>query len=137
MQATATVIEPQATGGAPSSTAPPTKTVTLHVEGDGIVEKKVGGDWVQVCDKAPCDLRVEPGAMVSLRVSKNGLAGADKKVVADHDQKLSLASPILPTGAKPPKPPIAGSVATPGANDLCEIYDEDAGIKLWRPCGKK
>jgi hypothetical protein len=103
--------------------------VVLHVETTPLgatVEREVGKDWVQVCSETPCDVKVAPGTTVHLRATK-GAAVADKKLLADHDQKASLAL------VAPALKPVASS--KPGT-DLCEVMI-DEGIKVWRPCPKK
>jgi serine/threonine-protein kinase len=108
----------------PSASITAQKSATvLHVAAvDGVVEKKVGNDWVQVCDQAPCDVSVDRGAIVSLRVNKKGVAGAEKKVLADHEQTLALAPVVANVVAKP----------KPSDEPLCEVMQD--GIKILRPC---
>jgi hypothetical protein len=105
-----------------ASTSVAKTSIALHVAAiDAVVEKKVGNDWVQVCDKAPCDVMVDPGAVVSLRATKSGVAGAEKKVLADHEQTIALAPPVFT------KPKPSGSVQT-----MCEVIEGD--LKILRPC---
>lgn len=112
------------TGTATTASKP---TVVLHVGAvDGVVEKKVDKDWVQVCDKAPCDVTVDPGAVVKLRVAKNGVGGAEKTVSADHEQSVALAPAVAAT-----KPPPKASASGGG---YCQVMED--GIKVWIPCNK-
>jgi len=109
-----------------ASAEPP--QIALHVETTppgAIVEREVGTDWVQVCDKAPCDVKVAQGTTVHLRASLNGNK-AEKRLLADQPQKALLAIPVAakPTAAKKPD------------ENLCEYMSEE-GLKLWRPCPKK
>jgi serine/threonine protein kinase len=112
----------------PSASAPEPEMVTVHVEttpSGAVVEKEVGADWVQVCDKTPCDVRVVKGTAVHLRAIVNGIK-TEKKVIADKDQKAAIAVPV------PGKPQPS---ATSKTQDLCEVI-LDEGIKVWRPCKK-
>jgi serine/threonine protein kinase len=115
----------------PASTAtpvpPPPKQVVVHVDTDGAtIEKLVGKDWVQVCDKSPCDVPIDVGTVASLRAIKGGLAGAEKKVQADKDQKILLPVGVAPKPSATPKP--SGEV-------LCEVMVGE--IKVLRPCAPK
>jgi serine/threonine protein kinase len=120
---TATTPTSETTTPSASNVAQKPMTV-LHVAAvDGAIEKKVGDDWVQVCDRAPCDVTVEPGAIVSLRATKKGIAGPEKKVLADHEQTLALAPVVANVAVPKPKP---------SEEALCEVMQD--GIKILRPC---
>ena len=124
-------IETASTKTAPSvsaSVAPVVEMVTIHVETNpagAVIEREVGADWTQVCDKSPCDLRVEKGATVHLRAIINGVK-TEKRIIADKDQKSAIVVPM------PGKPPPSATAKT---QDLCEVI-LDEGIKVWRPCKK-
>ena len=118
---------------ATTETTPKSKQVVVHVDAkDSVIERKVGTDWVQVCDKSPCDVSVDAGSVVSFRANKNGAVGAEKKLLADHEQVVSLAPAAVITTPPPGKKDAGG----PSSTDLCEFLTED-GIKVFRPCPKK
>jgi serine/threonine-protein kinase len=117
---------------AASSSAPVAAQVAIKVETTppgAVVEREVDKDWLQVCDTTPCEVKVPRGQAVHLRATKNG-ATADKKLLADADQKASF---VLGGGAPAvAKPPPSGKPT----QDLCEVVI-DEGIKVWKPCPKK
>jgi eukaryotic-like serine/threonine-protein kinase len=114
----------------PSVSAEPAQ-VTIHVETTptgALIEREVGKDWVEVCDKSPCDVKVPQGSgTVHLRASLNG-GKVEKKLLADHDAKAELK---IPAKAAPPPTNSGGNT-----QNLCEVI-LDEGIKVWRPCPKK
>jgi serine/threonine protein kinase len=117
--------KPSAT--ASETEAPAPKQVLVHVETQGaVIEKLVGKDWVQVCDKSPCDVPIDVGTVASLRATKGGLVGPEKKLQADKDQKVLLAVGTAPKPSATPKP--SGEV-------LCEVMVGE--IKVLRPCAPK
>lgn len=100
--------------------------VVLHVTttpSGGVVKK----DGFQVCDAAPCDVEVEPGAAVTLSGEK-GAAKGEAKVLAQKDQSVSIAL-VAPRGL--PRPVPAPS-PKPSGPTLCEVMVD--GIKILRPC---
>ena len=110
------------------TSSPPSKQVVVHVDTEGAtIEKLVDKDWVQVCDKSPCDVPIDIGTVASLRATKGGLIGAEKKVQADKDQKI-----LLPVGAPLPK---QSATPKPSGEVLCEVMVGE--IKVLRPCAPK
>ncbi len=112
-----------------SAETPDPAQVTIHVEttpSGAVIEREVGKDWIEVCDKSPCDVKVPKGGTVHLRASLNG-GKVNKKLLAENDSKAELKIPPAPkaTGAN-----------TGGTQNLCEVI-LDEGIKVWRPCPKK
>ncbi len=130
--------KPDETKSAPSDTTPPpavsssapepvADAIKIQVEAAGLeVERQLDKDWVQVCDKTPCTVVAKKGEVVTLRTSKAGVHGVEKKILADKEQTVKLQAAI--TAA----PPTTKSSTT----DLCEVTLEE-GIKVWRPCPKK
>ncbi len=100
------------------------QAVTLSVVTDpegGVVFK----EGFQVCDAAPCDVKVPLNDAVTLSAEKAGRKG-EAKVLAQKDQTVTikLAAPRVapPRPASPPSP----------KGQLCEVMVD--GIKILRPC---
>lgn len=111
-----------------ASAEPPQVAIQVQTTPAGAtIEREVGSEWLQVCDKSPCEVKVAQGSTVHLRASLNGKT-ADKRLLADHPQKAQLNIPLA-AGAKP-------AATKPPAENMCEYMSEE-GLKLWRPCGSK
>jgi len=110
-----------------ASAEPPQVAIRVETTPPGaIIEREVGSDWLQVCDKSPCEVKVAQGSTVHVRASLNGKS-ADKRLLADQPQKAQLIIPV-PAATKP-------AATKPPAENMCEYMSEE-GLKLWRPCGK-
>jgi serine/threonine-protein kinase len=117
---------PSPTPSPSASVEPPQVAIQVQTTPPGaIIEREVGSDWLQVCDKSPCEVKVAQGSTVHLRAMLNGKS-VNKRLLADHAQKAQL---ILPASGKP-------AASKPPTENMCEYMSEE-GLKLWRPCGSK
>lgn len=102
--------------------------VVLHVttSPSGAVLMK---DDFQVCDSTPCEVLAEPNETLVLTAQLGGRR-AQAKVLAQRDQKISIALPV--PASKPAPRSTATEAPAPEAPKLCEVVVD--GLKILRPC---
>lgn len=104
--------------------------VVLHVTTtpSGAVLMK---DDFQVCDSTPCEVLAEPNETLVLTAQLGGRR-AHAKVLAQRDQKISIALPVPKPASKPAPRGTATETPAPEAPKLCEVVVD--GLKILRPC---
>ncbi len=125
------VSVPSVAAAASTAPTPAGAGVTLHVVTypEGAMVQK--GDF-QVCDRAPCDVVVQPNEAVELVATLGNTRGV-AKVLAQRQQTVQIRLQRVATPAgRPTAAPAPSAPSAPRGASLCEYTEGD--LKILRPC---